>query len=673
MKIDFRDFQANSEKRNFLYGRIESKSYLDDDIAIQMDTLKFMSKKIKESYKSGSDIVQEREAVRSYIYKFLRYDIVEPTFNDFFIPRTLEYLNKNEDVLKNAVEEFIMEHKDCNKILKQAHNNSTENLMENVEAIIAVLMENLSTFRYVRSRKFKDIQHKIKTKALKESDINDVQLYVGKLIRESAKKSREEFYKEIKRHPEKVYKKLVNNMNTIFSVNTPEKSEKNINAFLSKENFMSQFKDKKLSEETVKVNDFINDPFYGTNSENDALVFLSEFLGSLSDTSIKNLYSILQQSKKNENDKNLIIDLIKSRVELNKNRELKKLLSNRIVKLLEFQDNIGWLEKYNEKNNERLEFVGLNGLTISKEELLKTLSSEDFTTETGVALSTFYVNRVAKIVPAFLRASFILDKNGLFEKLYENPDLNLEDFDLSQEKVRENMAEYDGLSDVIIQKCLKKEKGQYNEEILTVDVQKLGQYQVFYDKRYGNWENDFKNVVSTYNYKKFFYTIKDFSLSSLIYTVLTNSKNKTINWGYVKIDENKDKDKILLGFDIQQLNTALFTHIGKQYLINAVRNITGQNIIPVYEGARDFNVLSKGKRMTTAVLYPITSKQRKYLNKMESSRNTFVKHLIWIQKNKLKPDWVNIPGSRLYDIEKNEVFENKENKKVQNQLDIKER
>lgn len=301
------------------------------------------------------------------------------------------------------------------------------------------------------------------------------------------------------------------------------------------------------------------------------------------------------------------------------------------------------------------------------------MSSEDFTTETGVALSTFYVNRVAKIVPAFLRASFILDKNGLFEKLYENPDLNLEDFDLSEEKVRENMAEYDGLSDVIIQKCLKKEKGQYNEEILTVDVQKLGQYQVFYDKRYGNWENDFKNVVSTYNYKKFFYTIKDFSLSSLIYTVLTNSKNKTINWGYVKIDENKDKDKILLGFDIPQLNTALFTHIGKQYLINAVRNITGQNIIPVYEGARDFNVLSKGKRMTTAVLYPITSKQRKYLNKMESSRNTFVKHLIWIQKNKLKPDWVNIPGSRLYDIEKNEVFENKENKKVQNQLDKKER
>lgn len=86
------------------------------------------------------------------------------------------------------------------------------------------------------------------------------------------------------------------------------------------------------------------------------------------------------------------------------------MLSNRIVKLLEFQDNIGLLEKYNEKNNGRLKSIGLDGLTISKDELKKILSNEDFPTETGVALATFYVNRVAKIVPAFLRATFILIK-----------------------------------------------------------------------------------------------------------------------------------------------------------------------------------------------------------------------------------------------------------------------
>ena len=56
----------------------------------------------------------------NYIGNFLRYDIVEPTFNDFFVPRTLEYLNKNEDVLKESVRKFILEHKDYSEVLKEA-------------------------------------------------------------------------------------------------------------------------------------------------------------------------------------------------------------------------------------------------------------------------------------------------------------------------------------------------------------------------------------------------------------------------------------------------------------------------------------------------------------------------------------------------------------------------
>ena len=668
MKIDFRAFQDNLEKRDFLYSKIDSKTYLDDDITIQIDTLKFMIKRAKEAYKNGNTIDQVKEDMTNYIVNFLRYDIAEPTFNDFFISRTLEYLNKNEDVLKEVVKEFILNHKDYSEVLKEAKNNSNENLAENVEAVTASILENLTTFKYVKSEKFREIQRKIKTKTLNEADINIVQVYVGKLVKESAKKSKSEFYKDIKRNPEKIYKKLINNMNLIFSVTVPEKSKKDINVLLSKENFMKQFKENRLSEEIVNVNDYLVDPFYGSNPENDALVFLSEFFCSLNDTTIKNVYNILKKSKKNEKDKEVIIKLIKSVANLDESREFRKMLSNRIVKLLEFQDNIGLLEKYNEKNNSRLESIGLDGLTISKEELKKVLSNEDFPTTIGVALSAFYVNRVAKIVPAFLRATFILDKNNLFEKIHENPNLNFEDFNLSDEQIKENMAEYDGISDVIMQRCSIKGKDRCGNDILTCDAKKLVPYKKFYDSKYENGKKDFKNVIMTYDYKRFFYTIKDFSLSSLIYTVLTNQKNKTINWGYVMDDENKDKEKILLGFDIPQLNTALFTHIKKKYLINAVKNITGQTIIPVYEGAKDFIVLSKGKRMTAAVLYPITSKQRKYLNKIGSSRNTFINHLLWIQKNKLKPERLREPGSRLYDIQENRIFENIDNEQVRNQL-----
>ena len=151
MKIDFRAFQDNLEKRDFLYSKIDSKTYLDDDITIQIDTLKFMIKRAKEAYKNGNTIDQVKEDMTNYIGNFLRYDIVEPTFNDFFVPRTLEYLNKNEDVLKESVREFILEHKDYSEVLKEARNNSTENLAENVEAIIASILENLTTFKYVKA------------------------------------------------------------------------------------------------------------------------------------------------------------------------------------------------------------------------------------------------------------------------------------------------------------------------------------------------------------------------------------------------------------------------------------------------------------------------------------------------------------------------------------------
>ena len=154
--------------------------------------------------------------------------------------------------------------------------------------------------------------------------------------------------------------------------------------------------------------------------------------------------------------------------------------------------------------------------------------------------------------------------------------------------------------------------------------------------------------MATHNYKKFFYKIKDFSLSSLIYTVLTKQKNKVINWGYVCVDDNEDKEKILLGFDVPQLNMTLFSHIKKKYLMEAVKNITGNYVIPVYEGAKDFCELKKGGRVT-----------RKFLLKSDktvNTRNTFVKHLKWLQNSKLKPDFVRDPGSRLYDIDKDKIY-----------------
>lgn len=672
MKINLQDFQSNMEKRAYLQKRIESKEYLNDDISMQINTLKYAVDLIKNDYKEGKSIKDEKEMLQKYIYNFLLNDILRPTFNDFFVPRTLEYLKENDDVLKEAIDRFIAEKKDADYILKKISDKISENLNANIDIVISSMLKNLEDFQYVKPGKFKNLQEKIKNKKLGTEDSKDVYMYMSKLLREITKKSRLECYKEVRTSPEKVYKKIMNNLDLIFSVKKNQKGNNNITPLLSKEAFIKEVNSKEILEkDTVSINDFITNPFYGSSQENDLLVFASELLSSVNNETSEGLYNRFKNSKKSERDKNILIELIKTKAIVHKDIELRRMLSNRITKLVEMQDNIGYLDIYNNKNNERLEHFNLDGLIISKDELIKALKNDNFSTEAGVALSTFYINRAAKIVPCFLRAAFILDKNGVFEKLKENPNMSFDELELSTDTIKRNMSEYDGLSDLINQRCSRKVRTKNGEEVDSCDVKKLKEYKKYYDGKYGDFTKDCNNVVSTHNFKKFFYRIKDFSLSSLIYTVITKPKNKVLNWGYVCADENGDKEKILLGFDVPQLNMTLFSHIKKEYLMEAVKNITGDYVIPVYEGAKDFCVLKNGGRITTQVLYPITSAERKFLLKSEktlNTKNSFVKHLKWLQNSKLKPELVKNPGSRLYDISKDKIYSNTDNIKIKNQL-----
>lgn len=672
MKINLQDFQSSMEKKEYLEKKIESKEFLNDDVSMQINTLKYVVELIKNDYKDGKSIKDEKEMLQKYIYNFLLNDILRPTFNDFFVPRTLEYLKENDDVLKKAVEKFIVEKKDVDVVLENASAKISENLDANIDVVIASMLKNLLDFQYVKPGKFKTMQEKIRDGKLSLDDSKEVHMYVSKLLREITKKSRLECYKEVRKSPEKVYKKIMNNFDLIFSVKEGQKNNQSITPLLSKEAFIREVKmAETLEKDTVSINDFLANPFYGVSKENDLLVFASELLSSIDNETSEGLYRRFKDSKTSDFDKEVLIEAIRTKSIVHKDVELRKMLSDRIIKLIEMQDNIGYLDKYNDKNNERLAYFNLDGLIVSKDELIKILKSENFSTEVGVALSTFYINRAAKIVPCFLRSTFILDKNGVFEKLYKNPNMTFDELGLSKEIVRKNMAEYEALSDLINQRCYKKVRANNGEEIDSCDVEKLKAYERFYKGKYGNFTKDCNNVLATHNYKKFFYKIKDFSLSSLIYTVLTKQKNKVINWGYVCVDDNEDKEKILLGFDVPQLNMTLFSHIKKKYLMEAVKNITGDYVIPVYEGAKDFCVLKNGGRITTQVLYPITSAERKFLLKSDktvNTRNTFVKHLKWLQNSKLKPDFVRDPGSRLYDIDKDKIYSNTDNIKIKNQL-----
>ena len=663
MKVSFQDFKESSERRNYLYNAIDSKEYSEEDIRVQIETLKFMISQIKDDYNSNKSIEEAKSNVEEYIAKFLLNDISRPTFNDFYISRTVEYLYKNDDVLKKSIETFIKNHKDYKKVLKGAGSKVTENLNQNIEIVIASMIDSIRKIKYVKSEKFIELQEKIELGKLDLNDIDNLFFCVNKAMKESVDNCRDKCCKLIERNPEKAYKKLMNNFNNIFEVISISKKETKFNALLSSEYLIDSLKNMpQFVEETVKIKKILTNPFYGTSEDNDLLVFFSDIFSNADETSIRYVYDKLKESKQNPIVKEEMLQLLKENAISRKRGSLKSMLASRIYKLVQMQDRIGCIDQYNTKNNERLLNLRLDGLTIETEELKNILQNNIFSTEVGTALSAFYSNRTAKIVPAFLRSLFILDKNGVFEKIYKNPQIEFENLGLSSETIKINMAEYDGIKEVITKRCTKNKSSVNKDrnEISDIDLSEIEKYKDDYESKYHDFIKDVRNVLSTFNYKKFFYTLKNFSISSLIYTALTNSKNKIINWGYVIGDTNADKEKVLLGFDIDGLNMPLFLHMNIEDLQETINNITGQNIIPVYEGSKDWEVLhGKTRRMTTQVLYPITKKQRKFLLKSSEtadSRNVIVNHIKWLQNPKLKPAYVNAPGSRVYDIEKRRVI-----------------
>lgn len=683
MKINFQDFQSRLERRDFLYNKIDSKNYFDEDVENQIETLKLMVNKIKKDYNEGKDIEEATKNVERYIYNFIINDISKPTFNDFYVPRTQEYLSKNEDCLKESIENFIKNQKNYKRILYNAGDKTTENLNQNIDIIIATLLSTIEKMQYIKSDNVLKLQEKIRLGKLDIGDKDTVFLCINKLLKEAVNNYRDNCCKSIERNPEKVYRKLMSNIDNIFEVNKLSDMENKSNGI--KEDRCNIEQKNKLNDlisstsiiksltytqtfdiETITIKKFLTNPFYGDNEADNLLIFLGELLTNVDNASIKYFYNKLKESKQDSKAKEKVLEVIKENAKICKQDNLKTMLSNRVAKLVEMQDSIGYIDRCNNTNNSRLLELGLDGLTIESEELKTILESSKHnsisSTEVGTALSAFYINRTAKIVPAFLRSAFILDKNKVFDKIYENPQIKFEDLGLSVDTVKQNMAEYDGIHELITQRCInnKKATDKDKSEIPDIDLEAIKLYKNDYEKKYHNFYKDFKNVLGSVNYKRFFYLIKDFSISALIYTALTNSKNGIINWGYVLGDTNTDKEKILLGFDIESLNMPLFLHMNREDLTQIVNRITGQNIIPVYEGSSDWTVsFNKSGRMTVQVLYPITKKQRKFLlksPKTAESRNTIVNHFKWLQNKKLRPSHVKVPGSRMYDIVKKSII-----------------
>ena len=375
---------------------------------------------------------------------------------------------------------------------------------------------------------------------------------------------------------------------------------------------------------------------------------------------------------------------------------IKEKLSKRIAILIDFFSANGDIDLFCNLNNERLRKIKLENLTIEPSNFCKKFKSKnkdffdllfpdveestaqyyrecyrgtplaDTSTEAVIAMSAFYVNRLAKFAPKYARLKYILDYKDAIARIYENPDLEYEDLGYTEDDIRLYMSLYDELQTKILQQYFKRfPKGNVSYEEKEIEEIKKILYEIrpIYMKLMSDqsfdFERDILNIMLDARLVDKIYQLKEFSAKSLIYTAMTDRSKNIINWGYVAGDEDSNENLVLIGFDIKSLNMPIFVHMKKDDLISFLKDINGNAIMPYYYGGNDMYNYSLRQRMTTQIVYPPSKEEKnKKLLKVTGfmANDPFYKHIRWLQQPNNPPYEKYVPGSKMYNIESGEIF-----------------
>ena len=379
-----------------------------------------------------------------------------------------------------------------------------------------------------------------------------------------------------------------------------------------------------------------------------------------------------------EEEKNKIKEKIKKFVEESykaRLKEMKNRYSQKLANCVQFLDEMGLLEKYNDQNNSVLDNMNLPmlkceyestkdkfGLTdLKRPEFIKRFSLDEI-----IAMASFYSNRLEKEVLKYNESMYIANKMGLIDEIYEKGDCNLE---VTDEDLRELLAQLTFLMESgkkVLQQTSRKDNVYVGDNRVKVDLSDDNRVRrkliEFYGKDYNElyknvflkaYSNDFVNDLDIATVLEIdrlnLYYCKDFAMESLMVILTDKDKNKNINWGYIPEEKNgknsiQNKEKfVLIGIDMKGFNMPLKLHFERKKLETFLKNYTGNTKLPVYEGNDDMNVPWNGF-ITTQVYTPLTKEQRKNLKNTNVPKSDykyrFLEHIKWMMFPNRYPNYL---------------------------------
>ena len=351
-------------------------------------------------------------------------------------------------------------------------------------------------------------------------------------------------------------------------------------------------------------------------------------------------------------------------------REMKSSYTISITEIAKVLEENGCFEKNIERHNRRLRMLGLDEFQEKDSERKSKPSTiismadwknpdivEKLPLEVLIMASAFFTNRICKEYIAFKKSTFLMEELKISEE-----DAFNKGFEIPRE-IFSALIKYEFLQTEARQKFLELKRTKKNSSSAKIDYvsydlnyeqEEYEEYKRYFDEIIPGGSNnllvDYERFMQFDNVMEILYQKKDMALDSLI--MFFSDKKTKVNWGYVeeKTEQGnsigRNKAMVALGFDLEKFNTSVRLHKSLSELRNLIRQCTGEDVIPVYNGEEDWFVKDKFGILTdmnTQVFRMLDSQERKRLKEKSSTLSPedrlygFVSHLNWIANGATPP------------------------------------
>ena len=353
-----------------------------------------------------------------------------------------------------------------------------------------------------------------------------------------------------------------------------------------------------------------------------------------------------------------------------------------IVSILFLGDRLkefGLLEKYFDIQGKQNRAIGVDALsyplTGSNEE---TLSIEDMFTREALEkldinrlsmLSAFWMNRFTKELNALNKSLCIVNQLNLWDqvkKAKQKPDGMISvDVDKTALKNVYRKIHFLQEASIVMLDAFDVDKDDSMEEVIDgmtskKIIKRVDPTSVMRDME-ADMGEDYRKYFSSFqpngthvfiqefdNYRVIenaihnTYRFKDFNMLAILSNLYHS--NFSNNWGII-LEEGKNiatQDMILLGIDVEGFNMPIRLHIEKEMVLEFLKANQETTILPVYEGAKDFEWA--GKKISTPVLMPMFKKQKDGIEKLMNVQNgsvsgrNFIEHIGFLANSTRFPE-----------------------------------